>query len=327
MENKTLLGNSSAGSDPSKPFSNGFGLAILLFLVAGVPVGSFGNLKVCFLLYKRKDLRKVPHILLGNLSLTGLLVSIIYLPLFIAIIVSVQFLHEPIHPLFCVARYSSSILFMGLQSLTLVAMAIDRHDCVVHPFKRRITPGNVRMVLKGIWSVTLLVTGIHFALAVNDTMLSCVGHKEQKAVSLIFILAAGNVYSYGTLVVIFVTFVRIVKRLRSSPFAEYHQNTEIKVTRLSYLLMLFFIISWFPLMVFSMATKASPEMSGTRIEGIKVLLLALSNINYFINPFLHMQMCKLPHRSMDTTNQEIPGQEQQQQNNETDERGNATRDT
>ena len=254
MDNTTSLGNSSGSnsSKPLSPFTSSLGLAIVIVLAAEIPIGFLGNLKVCFLLYKRKELRKVPHVLLGNLSLIGLLVSSIYIPLFLVVIVTVQFFRKPLHALFCILRYSSSLLFFGLQAFTLVAMAMDRHDCVVRPLKRRITATNVRKIVKGIWLVAGLITLVHFPLAVNDAMHSCVMYTlNTPTVSTTFTLVMSNFYLFGAVIVIFVTFVRIVRKLRSLPFAAAtHNNTEIQVTRFSYKLMLFFLISWFPLVFF-----------------------------------------------------------------------------
>ena len=301
MDNTTSLGNSSGSnsSKPLSPFTSSLGLAIVIVLAAEIPIGFLGNLKVCFLLYKRKELRKVPHVLLGNLSLIGLLVSSIYIPLFLVVIVTVQFFRKPLHALFCILRYSSSLLFFGLQAFTLVAMAMDRHDCVVRPLKRRITATNVRKIVKGIWLVAGLITLLHFPLAVNDAMHSCVMYTlNTPTVSTTFTLVMSNFYLFGAVIVIFVTFVRIVRKLRSLPFAAAtHNNTEIQVTRFSYKLMLFFLISWFPLVFFTIISSAA-RLEGSQVEGLKVLVLALSNFNYLVNPFVHMNIVKLSRRSV-----------------------------
>lgn len=44
--------------------------------------------------------------------------------------------------------------------MTLSLLAIDRQDCVLRPFHRRITPENVKTVLLITWLVTLGLTSV-----------------------------------------------------------------------------------------------------------------------------------------------------------------------
>lgn len=298
MTNLTaMLGNSSSGDKQGSATSQSFIIVSVFLLAAEIPVGCLGNLKVCLLLRKRKELRKAPHILLGNLSVAGLLVSIIHVPCYLVGTVWVKFFHKTIHPVFCITKYSVSVLLFIVQAFTLAAMATDRHDAVLRPFQRRITPENVQKLLKGIWSIACILTAVILPLSLYVPY-TCMGYRPMhKSPTLIYTVVVGNVLLFGTIILIFATFLRIVKRLRSSPFPETYHKSEILVTRFSYALMFFFLLSWLPVTLFNIVGSAA-GVDRVNADGPRILLMSVSNMNYLVNPFLHMRICKIsPHAS------------------------------
>ena len=274
------------------PFSSGLALALVILLVIEILAGFIGNFKVCLLLYKRKELRKVPHILLGHLSIIGLLVSITMAPVLLSIVVFAQYAHRAAPPAACIFKYSSSLFFLVLNSLTLVAMAIDRQDCVLQPFKRRLTPANIKKVIAGIIVVASGLTLGHLPLAYQDLKDGCTLYAFKKNASIYYIIVAANANMFATAFVIFMTFVRVVKKLRSSQFtAQSNQRAEARVTKFSLGLMAVYLLSFLPLVVFTFAISAA-GITGAQAEGLKIFILTISNLNYVVTPFLHAQICK-----------------------------------
>ena len=304
----TSLG--TAAWQATRSYDRGILITIMVAFAVQIPIGIPGNLYICLFLYKRKDLRKATHILLWNLSFVGVLVSATYVPLFLFVIVMVQFVREPHHIGWGIFRYSYAMLLFGVQTLTIVVMAIERHDAVMRPFKRRITATNVQKVVLWLWFFVGVTFAVHLPLGANDAVDNRVIYNlQKKAPSLILTVALTNLYLFGAIIVIFATFARIVKRLRSSPFAESNARAEARVTRLTYYLMFTYVISWLPIIL---AVAIGRKLGATEIqlEAAKVLLLGLSNISYLVNPLIHMGIVNAAQRQPASQSTEGSGREQ-----------------
>ena len=188
-------------------------------------VGASGNAFVCNCLRRRRDLRKVPHYLLASLSLTGLLTSLFGMPsLLIATIVNyLQAGHLPVAQTLCKVGFPLSVGCVALNALTIILMTIDRHDCVVRPFRRRLSTRNVKKILPLTWLVAFIIAAVLLVLLRKDTSVcyTWFPYKQSKS----FRTEQGNViriYLATTtqldtlaIVLVIVTFFRVVKELRS----------------------------------------------------------------------------------------------------------------
>ena len=76
---------SDSASYISSILSRDVSISVVILLSIGIFAGAVGNARVCILLRRRHDLRKVPHYLLASLSLTGLLSSLTKLPALLAV--------------------------------------------------------------------------------------------------------------------------------------------------------------------------------------------------------------------------------------------------
>ena len=247
------------------------------------------NLQVISILHKHKSLRKVPHVLLGNLSIVGAIASGYYLPLYLFVSFMAERFFEAVPTWLCVARYSSNMFITSLQAYALVFMAIDRHDCVVRPFKRRIKTSNVWKIVKVAWLVAALVASAHLIISLGEAKGNCYGQQKTRTRSQTFTLIVGNANVFTTIITILVTFLRIVKKLRSSPFAESSQNRESHVTRFTYMVLFGFVFAWLPLTVFVPLNLAF-RFKSPHVGEIKALFLAITNVTYAVNPFAHMSI-------------------------------------
>ena len=74
---ETMNSTAATDFDHSEPIPNGLALFVVIFSVISVLAGTFGNARVCFLLRRRQDLRKVPHYLLANLAVVGIFAAVL----------------------------------------------------------------------------------------------------------------------------------------------------------------------------------------------------------------------------------------------------------
>jgi len=122
-------------------------------------VGLLANTHVCFLLSgKRSDLRKVSHYLFGSLAVNGIFNSLLNLPSRLALTVirlwDIPVSAEPVG----YVLVSSNVACNVLNAVTLALMAIDRQDCVLRPFKRRMGRNSIPKVIALSWIGTLVLT-------------------------------------------------------------------------------------------------------------------------------------------------------------------------
>ena len=171
MNNSTsFISNSFTSSDiQTTQFPEALAFFVLLITSINMFGGTAGNFCICILLWRRpRNLRKVPHFLLGSLALTGLLSALCCMPLLILMTVIQYF---PIHTLpfaICLVNICLSSSVRLLNSLTLCLMALDRQDCVLRPHSRRLTARNVKKVIASTWLVVLILPIVFATLLRNE---------------------------------------------------------------------------------------------------------------------------------------------------------------
>ena len=129
-------------------------------LLIAIVIGFVGNAKVCYFFVKRQDLRKVPHFLFASLAVNGIISSLFNLPFRLAVITLIKLCRIDYAKLACNIAVSSSFLCAVVNSATLSLMAIDRQDCVLRPFNRRMTRSNVKFIIAGKWIGALVLTSV-----------------------------------------------------------------------------------------------------------------------------------------------------------------------
>ena len=225
-----------------------------------VLLGMFGNCRVLLQLYKRRDLRKVPRYLFASLSVTGVLAMSVSLPSFVIFsivyyLLDVRFSIE----LVCKTGRTVSVTVNVLNALTLSTMAIDRENRVLRPFKQRITPGNVKKVIFIIWMIAVVLTVIS-AVLISLESSACSAFNPYVSLTTnpniaakLFTTGLGTLVNVATSLIITITFIRVLKKLRSStmpqPITSWQQATERHITKLTYKLcaVFFFLLRGFRL--------------------------------------------------------------------------------
>lgn len=271
-----------------------------VFLVAG----TYGNALVCLLLGRRRDLRKVPHFLLANLSAIGLLSSILVMPMFVPIAVRYIMKQEDsvdLKPL-CKIHRVLSFFCSAINAMTLSLMAVDRQDCIFRPLRRRLRAGNVKTVLLAVWCVAIIIYVIFAILLTRDgsqcsqsdpfNLMS--SSSNSSVLYSTYITIFGTVFNVAAVLIIVITFLRIVKRLRSSSLPHsrsLHQRYESQITKLTYKTCAIFILSWFPVMISHIAARFFGA-SSEHMRSLKLITATVTGFTYVANPILHYKMLK-----------------------------------
>ena len=260
-------------------------------------LGFLGNAGVCFLLRKRSELRKVPHYLFASLAVNGVFSCLLNLPSRLAMIVMVYLLDSPVSAeAACYVLVPSGFACGILNAVTLSLMAIDRQDCVLRPFNRRMSQRNITKVIAISWIGTSVLTSVIIVYSFFHQSQECDIISRIEASDPIYVYFSILLVSFNlvSVLIIVITALRIVKRLRSSPLPEarsQHRRQENKLTWLTYKICGVFLVCWLPLFVcFPLAQF--DRNSGDMLVSVLIVTLAMSNFNYVVNPFLYYKMLK-----------------------------------
>lgn len=301
MKLSTMINNST---DSLTPIPQSVLVASLVLTVAFLIAGIYGNALVCLLLGRRRDLRKVPHFLLANLSVIGLLSSLLGMPMFVSIATRYIMKQQDSAELksLCKIRLVVSFFCSAVNAMTLSLMAMDRKDCILRPFRRRLHAGNVKTVLLIAWCVAIIIY-VAFAILLTRDGSQCLqsdpfnlmsSSSNSSVLYSTYITIFGTVFNVAAILIIVVTFLRIVKRLRSSPLPQsrsLHQRYESQITKLTYKTCFIFILSWFPVMISHMAARFFAAGSEHMLS-LKLITITLTGFAYAANPVLHYKILK-----------------------------------
>lgn len=305
MNNSTIFkAEFSTNSTPSTHVPRDLAIFVITFVAINILVAAIGNAYVLILLRSRQDFRKVPHCLLGNLSLTGLMSALFSMPLLIAMTTVNYFetrVDFSVFEVLCKLGFSSGSPFRILNDLTMSLMAFDRQDCVLRPFSRRLTRSKVKKIIPVTWIFSL--TAALFAFLIRNQQSECImlhsgyshvtSHRNVRL--LLNVIAAVCQLSTITIVFIIVTFFRIVKTLRSStvtPSKSAHQRQEKKLTRLTYKICAMYLLFRGPVIICHLVSKIG-AFYGTTMNTVTLVSVTLGNLMYVANPLLHHKMLKI----------------------------------
>ena len=245
---------------------------------------------MCVLLRKRSDLRKVPHYLFGGLAVNGICSSLLNLPSRIALTV-IRLFDIPVSTdAVCAITVPSGFACNILNAVTLSLMAIDQQDCVLRPFKRRMSRGNILKVIALSWIGTLVLTTPIIFKTVRQQFEGCdVIPKIRGAGDPVFVYVGilSNSFNIASVLIIVVTALRIIKRLRSSPLSEsnsHHRRQENKLFWLTYKICGVFIVCKVPIFVYFPFAIFSLENNDYTLANIQIVALTTSNFHYVVNP-------------------------------------------
>uniref|UniRef100_A0A8C0Q1H1 Neuropeptide FF receptor 1 n=1 Tax=Canis lupus familiaris TaxID=9615 RepID=A0A8C0Q1H1_CANLF len=122
---------------------------VLIFLLCMV-----GNALVCFIVLKNRHMRTVTNMFILNLAVSDLLVGIFCMP---TTLVDNLITGWPFDNATC--KMSGLVQGMSVSAsvFTLVAIAVERFRCIVHPFREKLTLRKALVTIAVIWALALLI--------------------------------------------------------------------------------------------------------------------------------------------------------------------------
>ena len=294
-------------SSPATPVPRSLAIVVFVLLSILIFAGTSGNAFACNLLRRHRDLRKVPHYLLASLCLTGLLTSIFAMPsLLMATIVNyLQASHIPVAQTLCTLGFPLSVGCVALNALTITLMTIDHHDCVVRPFRRRLSTQNVKKILSLTWLVGFIIAAVLLVLLRKETSVcftwfpyeqSKSFQTEQGNVIRIYLTAITQLDTLAIVLVIF-TFFRALKEIRSliipqSTNSTLQKRQEKQLTRLTYVISGTYILFRLPLIASHIVMSAA-EFQGKALNTVFLLTNVMAYSTFVLNPLLYCKMLRV----------------------------------
>ena len=296
------MNHSSIENHSTAPVQRAVVFADISLLNIGFLAGTFGNGRACFLLRKRRDLRKAPHFLLANLSVIGFLSSIISIFGWSFLIVIFHIFKLQIPEVFCFFIIPFVFACIMLNAMTLSLMAIDRQDCVLRPFHRRLTPHNVKTVILVTWLVGFVFTSVFvfFEAFANDSVCrnfhpyNLPGKLTNRNSYITYLVVGATLLNVATFLTMVITFIRILVKLRSSsmPHSNSIQNRrERQITNITYRFCAVFAVCWLPVFTCNLLIRFG-RFHGAEMKAAHVLTVTIAKFTYVLNPFLHHKMLK-----------------------------------
>ncbi|XP_052026141.1 G-protein coupled receptor 83-like [Apodemus sylvaticus] len=273
---------------------------VLTFAYAVIIVISlFGNSLVCQVFVKHKEIKKSTGLLIFNLAISDILIILLNSPFALARFLSGQWVFGRI---MCHVSRFAQYCSLHVSTLTLMAVAMDRHRVILHPMKPRLTHTQSLIVVGVIWSIAVFLALPHaiyqnVVTLVNmdgDTRSYCLPSFPGPSVLVSKYVDLGTfvlLYILPLLVIV-VTYSHLGKRLwiqnaigdASARQLMAHYQKRKKSIRMLILIVLVFAVCWFPLNFYVVL------ISSAGVENDSVLFyafhwFAMSSTCY--NPFIY----------------------------------------
>lgn len=198
--------------------------------------------------------------------------------------------------IFCKVGFTSGYACMVVNALTLWLMASDRHDCVVRPFNRRLTTRNVKILIGVTWT-SGFTTAVLIGISIRNEPSVCIAFYPYSNSIIEYgglfeaILAVVGQFDKITILIVVISFFRILKAFRSSavnPSNSAHQRREKKLTWLTYKICGVFLLLRIPVIISHVTT--SGKLQDTTGRTARLVSYAMVHLMYVANPILHRKM-------------------------------------
>ncbi|NXC51323.1 NPFF1 protein, partial [Penelope pileata] len=229
-----------------------------------------GNILVCFIVVKNRQMRTVTNMFILNLAVSDLLVGIFCMP---TTLVDNLITGWPFDNAMC--KMSGLVQGMSVSAsvFTLVAIAVERFRCIVHPFRQKLTLRKALLTIAVIWvlallimcpsAITLTVTREehHFMVDTHNNsypLYSCWEAWPETGMRRIYTTILFSHIYVAPLALIVVMYARIAFKLFKSavpagstrpeePEGRKVSRRKAKVINMLIIMALFFTLSWLPL--------------------------------------------------------------------------------
>ncbi|KAG4068944.1 hypothetical protein HA402_005092 [Bradysia odoriphaga] len=274
---------------------------ILIYVLIFV-MGVFGNVLVCFVVFRNKLMQSVTNLFITNLALSDILLCILAVPF----TPSYTFLKRWIFgTILChLVPYAQGVS-VYISTLTLTAIAIDRFFVIIYPFQQRMRLIACISIIFVIWMVSLMLT-FPYGLYMQVARLNFTGEHEYYCEEDWPTEYYRKVYGTVTVILQFllpffiVTFcyvcvsIRLNDRHKTKPGTKTTKKEELdrdrkkRTNRMLIAMVLVFGLSWLPLNVVNVLNDFYINTSEWKIYNVLFFIahsVAMSSTCY--NPFLY----------------------------------------
>ncbi|KAL0616358.1 Neuropeptide FF receptor 1 [Plecturocebus cupreus] len=236
---------------------------VLIFLLCMV-----GNALVCFIVLKNRHMRTVTNMFILNLAVSDLLVGIFCMP---TTLVDNLITGWPFDNATC--KMSGLVQGMSVSAsvFTLVAIAVERFRCIVHPFREKLTLRKALVTIAVIWAVALLIMcpsavtltvtreEHHFMVDARNRsypLYSCWEAWPEKGMRRVYTTVLFSHIYLAPLALIVVLYARIARKICQAPGPARRgeeaadgraARRRARVVHMLVMVALFFALSWLPL--------------------------------------------------------------------------------
>ncbi|KAK7122211.1 hypothetical protein R3I94_019359 [Phoxinus phoxinus] len=286
-----------------------------IFILAYVLIFSLcmlGNLLVCFIVLKNRQMRTVTNIFILNLAISDLLVGILCLPI---TLVDNLITGWPFDVVICKMSGLVQGASVSASVFTLVAIAVERFRCIVYPFQRKLTQRQAIISIAFIWAlavaimcpsaVTLTVSQdvLHFMVDrdnITYPLFTCWEAWPERSMRKIYTTVLFSHIYLAPVTLIAIMYTRIAVKLVKSPASIRDARAEdesrrvfrrkLRVVNMLLMVALLFTVSWLPLWILMMLTDYG-NLSPAQLDLVAVYIFPFAHwlafFNSSVNPVVY----------------------------------------
>lgn len=271
-----------------------FSLLYCIIFILGV----FGNVLVCFVVFRNRAMQTVTNLFITNLALSDILLCIFAVPL----TPLYTFLGRWVFGrLLCHLMPYAQGTSVYISTLTLTSIAVDRFFVIVYPFYPRMRLTTCICIIISIWTFSLLVTcpyGLFMGIQITNNKTYCEESWPSDKSRKIFGVLTSVFQFIIPFLVIAICYtcvsIRLNDRARSKPGAKNTRREEAdrdrkkRTNRMLISMVAIFGISWLPINAINIFNDFYAQMTEWNYYYISFFLahsMAMASTCY--NPFLY----------------------------------------
>uniref|UniRef100_A0A8C1V6F2 Neuropeptide FF receptor 1 n=1 Tax=Cyprinus carpio TaxID=7962 RepID=A0A8C1V6F2_CYPCA len=274
---------------------------IILAYVLIFSLCMLGNILVCFIVLKNRQMRTVTNIFILNLAISDLLVGILCLPI---TLVDNLITGWPFDVVICKMSGLVQGASVSASVFTLVAIAVERFRCIVYPFQQKLTQRQAIITITFIWvlavgimcpsAVTLTVSQdvLHFMVDrdnVTYPLYTCWEAWPDQSMRKIYTTVLFSHIYLAPVTLIVIMYTRIAVKLVKSPARRVFRR-KLHVVNMLLMVALLFTVSWLPLWILMMLTDYG-TLSAAQLDLVAVYVFPFAHwlafFNSSVNPIVY----------------------------------------
>ncbi|XP_051968823.1 neuropeptide FF receptor 1-like [Xyrauchen texanus] len=286
-----------------------------LFILAYILIFSLcmlGNILVCVIVLKNRQMRTVTNIFILNLAISDLLVGIFCLPI---TLVDNLITGWPFDVVICKMSGLVQGASVSASVFTLVVIAVERFRCIVYPFQQKLTQRQSIIMIGFIWAlataimcpsaVTLTVSQdvLHFMVDRDNIvypLFTCWEAWPDQSMRKMYTTVLFSLIYLAPVTLIVIMYTRIAIKLVKSPASirDAHAAEEsrrvfrrkLRVVNMLLIVALLFTVSWLPLWILIMLTDYG-NLSESQLDLVAVYIFPFAHwlafFNSSVNPVIY----------------------------------------